>query len=175
MAKGTGRYDEAVARYREALALVAPDSDAAATLWHNLGGIEHARGRYAHADGPACRTVGIRSRLVPYDDLALVRDRAALAGVLVGLGQLADAELLLDDALVVFERAAEELDVAVTLANLAAIAHHRGDLKEAERGYRRALELKEHTLGAEHPDVAITRDNLAVVLAVSRPARTARR
>src|SRR4051794_15704946 len=49
--KYTGRFEDADALYHRALALVeqslGPDHPEAATLCHNLGGLEHARGRHA--------------------------------------------------------------------------------------------------------------------------------
>jgi hypothetical protein len=33
-----------------------------ATLYHNLGGLEHARGRYARGEPFACRSVAIREK-----------------------------------------------------------------------------------------------------------------
>ena len=162
--KETGRLDEARACYLEALSMVPPDSAEAATLWHNLGGVEHARDRFDAAQEPARRAVLIRARLVSDGDLELARDRAALAGVLVGLGRLDEAATLLERALDVFaHHAGADLDTAVALSNLAAIAHHRGQPEVAERGYRRALELKERVLGSGHPALAITDQCLAVV------------
>ena len=40
----------------------------------------------------------------------------------------------------------------------------QGRTDEAERLYRRAVALKEKLLGADHPDVAMTLNNLAVLL-----------
>ena len=47
--------------------------------------------------------------------------------------------------------------------SLAALHHARGDVHEAEQLYRRTLVLKENLLGADHPDVAVTVNNLAVL------------
>jgi Flp pilus assembly protein TadD len=57
----------------------------------------------------------------------------------------------------------ENHDVFANYGNLAVIARRRGDLEEAERLYRRALEIKERVLGPEHPEVGTTLNNLAVV------------
>jgi Tfp pilus assembly protein PilF len=53
--------------------------------------------------------------------------------------------------------------VAVTLNNLAALLHARGQSQDALPLYRRALETKEAVLGPDHPDVAMTLHNLAVL------------
>jgi tetratricopeptide (TPR) repeat protein len=63
--KAQGRYDEALAFYQRALPLVPRgDRQALATLAHNLGGIEHARGNYADAEPHARRSVRLRTALV---------------------------------------------------------------------------------------------------------------
>ena len=59
--KYTGRFDEGRLLYERALLLVPPDSVEAAAILHNLGGIEHARGRNAEAEVPARRAVEVRS------------------------------------------------------------------------------------------------------------------
>ncbi len=168
--KYTGRFDEGRALYERALTLVPPDSVEAAAILHNLGGIEHARGRYAEAEVPARRAVEIRACALGADHVDVAADRAALAAIVDGLGRADEAAALLRDALLVFERGREQHEVGVTLANLAAIAHKRGDHAEAERLHRRALAIKEATLGADHPELAITLANLATTLrAAGRP------
>ena len=53
--KAQGRYADALAFYRRALPLIPrSDRDARATLAHNLGGIEHARGDYAAPKPTPC-------------------------------------------------------------------------------------------------------------------------
>ncbi len=43
------------------------------------------------------------------------------------------------------------------------IAYERGDDAEAEQIYKRALAIKEKVLGPDHPDVAMTLNNLVVL------------
>ena len=56
-------------------------------------------------------------------------------------------------------------DIAVTLNNLAALQHARGQSRSAQRYYRNALAMKERLLGPRHVDVALTLNNLAVLKA----------
>jgi hypothetical protein len=44
---------------------------------------------------------------------------------------------------------------------LAELYYSQGKYDEAEPLYRRALLINEQTLGPEHPDVVVRRDNLA--------------
>jgi Flp pilus assembly protein TadD len=162
LCKYNGRFDEAEQLYRRALPLVAGDD--LATIYHNLGGLEHARGRYAQAEPYARRSVELRESALGPDALEVAADRAALAGILSGLERDEEAEALLRDALATFERAGEEYEVAVNLNNLAAIQARHGEADPAEAGYRRALALKERVLGPEHPELAPTLNNLAMLL-----------
>lgn len=51
----------------------------------------------------------------------------------------------------------------MTLNNLAAIHHSRGRLPLARKLYGRSLEMKRRLLGDNHPDVALSYYNLAVL------------
>jgi tetratricopeptide (TPR) repeat protein len=55
-------------------------------------------------------------------------------------------------------------DDVATLNNLAVSLHRAGNYPAAEPLYRRALAIREKTLGPEHPDVATTLNNLAGLL-----------
>ena len=53
--------------------------------------------------------------------------------------------------------------MAKILHNLAIVYKEQGKYAEAEALYKRALEIKEKALGADHPAVAMTLNNLAVL------------
>jgi tetratricopeptide (TPR) repeat protein len=168
--KFSGRFDEAEQLYRRSLEILTravgtdehPD---VASLYHNLGGLEHARGRFAKAEKPARRSVEIRERALGPDHFHVAADRAALASILDALGRQDEAEQLLRQALAVFERhyGPDHYEVAVNLNNLAAIEQRRGNLEQAEALYRRALAIKERVLGPASPETGFTLNNLAVV------------
>ncbi|GIF69930.1 hypothetical protein Ais01nite_79650 [Asanoa ishikariensis] len=66
--KYTGRFDEAQVLYDRALAIIervqGPDHVDVASIYHNLGGLAHARGALSDAERPARRAVDIRVRAV---------------------------------------------------------------------------------------------------------------
>ena len=167
--KYQGRFDEAERAYRRAhgifLAARAEVSNELAALYHNRGGLEHARGRLAGGEPFARRGLELRERTLGPDHPAVAADAAALGAILDGLGKREEAEALFRRALTVFERTygAEHQEVAVTLNNLAAHCQAKGDMEEAQRLYQRALAIKERRLGRDHPDVAVTLNNLAVL------------
>ena len=168
--KYTGRFDEAAALYGGAIAVVEAgrkDEATLATLCHNLGGLEHARGEYARAEPPARRAVELRERALGPDHPSVAADLAALAAVVEARGRHAEAEAMYVRALAIFERVYGPVhyEIAVTLNNVAGIREAAGRPEEAEALYRRALSIKEALLGADHPDVAMTLNNLALLLA----------
>ena len=64
----------------------------------------------------------------------------------------------------------EHYQIAVNANNLAAIEYRRGRHAEADTLWRRALAIKEKTLGRAHPEVATTLTNLGVLaFAQGRP------
>lgn len=167
--KYTGRYSEAVRLYRGALAiydeLLGADSLQAAIIHHNLGGIEHARRRFARGLPHARRAQAIFVRVLGPEHPMVAQDAVALAALLEGEGQLDEAEAHYRRSLAIFERAYGDChyEVAITCNNLASLQHARGHAAAAEALYRRALGIKRRLLGAEHPDVAITLNNLALL------------
>jgi tetratricopeptide (TPR) repeat protein len=53
--------------------------------------------------------------------------------------------------------------VALNLNNLAAIAEARGNTAQAESLYLRSLQIREKVLGSDHPQVATSLNNLALL------------
>jgi tetratricopeptide (TPR) repeat protein len=164
--KAEGRYAEALAYYRRALAHVARgDRTMIATLHHNLGGSEHARGRHEEAEVHARRSVQLRAALVGPDHPALTADLAALAAIVEARGHLAQAGDLYARALAIFRRTLGRrcLEVGLTLASLAGLEQQRRRIARARGLFRRALAILEPLLGKHHADVALTINNLGVL------------
>jgi tetratricopeptide (TPR) repeat protein len=167
--KDVAKYDEARALYERALSLLQhaspPDPHDIATIYHNLGGIEHARGNYAEAMPFARLAVETRIKAEPGDPTALAADMVALAAVLDGLEEYDEAERLYLDALGVLEMAPDSnaREIAVTLNDLGAQYHRRGLSELAEAHLERAATLKRQVLGDQHHELAVTLHNLAFI------------
>jgi tetratricopeptide (TPR) repeat protein len=168
--KDSGRYDEAAALYRDVLSQVlarfGPNSSAAATCYHNLAGLAHARGDYLAAE-PLARHAGrLRIRRLGAHHRDVAADLAVLAAVLLGEHRLDEAERAYRQALGIHNRVfdSEHYEVAVVLNGLATIEVERGRRPvQAEPLYRRALTIKERVLGPEHPEIGVLLNNLAVM------------
>jgi tetratricopeptide (TPR) repeat protein len=165
--KEIGRYAEAERFYRCALAIVdreaAPGDTRLADLYHNLGGLEHARRRPARGEGFARRAVEVRVEALGGDHADVAADVAALAAILDAQGKYDEAEPLYQRALAIFRRHRFDFDTAVNLNNLAALYQARGEAERPERLYKRALSIKERVFGPRHPEVATTLNNLALL------------
>lgn len=162
--KYTGQFDRAETLYRAALQ--GAEGTELATLYHNLGGLEHARGRFAEGESWARKAWVLRKSLLGPEEPATLADEAALAGVLDGLERYDESEQIYHHVLGKFEEiyGPNHYEIAVNLHNLAGVQCARRRLEEAELTYRRALVLKENLLGSDHPDTALTAHNLGVLL-----------
>jgi tetratricopeptide (TPR) repeat protein len=166
--KYQGRFDEAADYYRQALALIkrGDDPEATATLYHNLGGLEHSRGRFARGIPHARRSVAMRQAVLGAHHPRVAADVAALAALLDGDGALEEAASLYQRALRIFRRRLgnKSGEVAINLSNLAALRHGQRRPREAEALYRQSLALQEAIFGRGHPEVGMTLNNLAVLM-----------
>jgi tetratricopeptide (TPR) repeat protein len=177
--KAQGRYAEAVVFYKRALALLGRGGDTAAlaTLHHNLGGIEHARGRYAAGEPHARRSVELRERLLGRSHPSVAADVAALAALVDARGRLDEAAGLYRRALAVFHRTLgpDSVEVGLNLAGLAALRQRQGRVREAEGHYEKSLSILERVFGRAHPEVALTVNNLAYLVRETGDLRRAER
>lgn len=164
--KHAGEYAGAERAYaRVAARLPRGASATRATLLHNLGGLAHARGRFAAGARLARRGIAMRERLVGRAHPDVGEDLAALAPLLDGMGDASGAVRVYRRARRILERhvGPRHLEVGLLLANLAACEHRRGRLAEAERGYRSALAIVRARVGPTHPHLAIIRAHLALL------------
>jgi tetratricopeptide (TPR) repeat protein len=163
--KYQGRYAEAAAFYKRARPLLERGGDRAAlaTLFHNLGGIDHARGRYAAGEPHARRSVELREAELGPDHVAVAADVAALAALVEGRGRLDEAAALYERALRIFRRKLGPrcAEVALNLSSLAALRQKQRRFREAERLFEDAVRLQERVFGRGHPEVAMTVNNFA--------------
>jgi tetratricopeptide (TPR) repeat protein len=170
LCKDLAKYDEARDLYERGLTLAeqagSPDNRAIATLYHNLGGIEHARRNFAAGEPFARKGLAIRRQFADGDDdNALAADMVALAAILDGQAKFDEAEELYLDALRMLDRDpdANSGEIAVALNDLGAHYAQRDQIERAGDLLARAAKLKAQTLGPRHPDVGVTLNNLAMV------------
>ena len=144
-----------------------PATPAMATLYHNLGGLEHARGRYAEGEPYARRSVAIREAALGPNHLEVAADLAALAGDPGWAGESwkkprrstgarsTSSSPGLDTTIIICRSASTTWPRSISRAEMPLLA---------ETYYRWALANREKLLGPDHPDVALTLSNLGVLM-----------
>jgi tetratricopeptide (TPR) repeat protein len=137
-----------------------------ATILHNTGGLDHARGRFESAEGPARRAWEMRREHLGEEHPVALADAVPYAGVLDGLKRFAEARPIYERALGVYEHVfgPEHYETAATLHNLAFVEYAEGNRSRAMELARRACVIKEKLLGADHLETALSGMNLASLL-----------
>ncbi|HWA16098.1 MAG TPA: tetratricopeptide repeat protein [Gemmatimonadales bacterium] len=177
LGKATGQFAEARRHYLSALPIVRrhPRNPylELADLYHNLGGLDHARGRYRAGEPLARKAIALRARRHGPQAIVTWLDRTAHAALLHGLGDYARAERVYRRALPRFRRhyGAAHFEVAMTRNNLGCALALQGKWPEARREIETAVRLFTRLLGPRHPTTRATRRTLAAAEAAAQPCR----
>lgn len=164
----TGAYDEAEAIYHritETYERLGREGRVAA-VQNNLGVLYDERGEYRKASEHLARSVEVRERLLPPDDLDLALTRHNLGMALYQQGRFTEAEAAVRGALDVHERVKgpESASVARSLTGLAWITSRFGRFEEAREMARRAVAINERALGVDHYETAMSLECLGNAL-----------
>ena len=176
--KFSGRYAAAERHYRAALPLVrrlyGARSAQMAALWHNLGGLDHARGRHREGERAARKSVEIGCAVLPRGSLEQHAHEVAYGALLDELGRYRESIPMYRRALAAYRKAGDRYEVASTLHGLAAAEHSAGGHAAARRHYIEALREYRASVGNAHPDVGRTLHNLAMLEAAAGRAGAAK-
>ena len=179
-ARYTGGFALAARLYARALrALGRADektSALAATLFHNLGGLEHARARFARAERWSRRGLRLRERACGPASTEAAIDVAALAAIVHARGRHEEAARLYRRALAILRRrlGPHHFEVVFNLGQLAALEQTRGRVVASRRLYGQALPALERLLGRDHPVVAQVAANFRSLVAPVSPSAASR-
>jgi tetratricopeptide (TPR) repeat protein len=168
-AKELGDYDRAADLYARVAQLqrgAGIDRADAATLEHNLSGLEYARGNYPQAEFRARRAVDRRRGTPGATEVEIAADLAVLAASVAAQRRYTEAREMFEQALFTCRaaRPPRRYEIAVHLHGLADLEHSAGHAEEAERRYGQALAIKEQLLGPAHPEVGLVLGNLGALL-----------
>lgn len=169
VAEFSGRYDEAEAHYREAMALLdgngSEGDPGRLNAQVNLAVLLMNSDRADEAE-PLLRDAADARRRFDHPPLVTSTTLHNLAGLLRRRGAYAEAESLYREVLATKRRflGDDHPDVAVVLNGLATNEELRGHLEEAEPLYRETLAIQRRAFGPDHRDVGTTLNNLAGLL-----------
>lgn len=164
------RYDEALARYRESLALrrrvFGADSALVAGSLDNIGLVYGAK-------GDAQTAAEYHRRALAIEEKALGADHPTVSLTLTNLAVALGDQGRYDEALAIEQRAlrikearwgADSMMYGVSLNELGNIYYYQGRYAEAAAVFRRIRAIYENTLGPAHPRLASALNNLGNVL-----------
>jgi tetratricopeptide (TPR) repeat protein len=169
--KYLGRFDKSGDLYQRALREAPGCLSGAernfflADLYHNLGGLEHARGHFRRGEQFARKGLELRRRVASSRSLPVAVDMAALAAILDGQKKFTESETLYRRALRVYRReyGPSHGETAVLVGNLAALCQATGRFRPSLPCYRLALKMKRQEFGSTHPSVGVTLNNLGML------------
>ena len=166
--KYQARYADGERCYARAIAIAGEDADPRmlASLYHNLGGLDHARGEYARAEPHARRSVELRESVLGPEHPEVAADLAAWATILDDLQRFGEAEQAYKRAIAIFEKAFGDAhhEVGMTRAALGAMYAGQQRWADARTQLTRARTILDALHGADHVEVAQVDQYLAVVL-----------
>jgi tetratricopeptide (TPR) repeat protein len=154
-------YQAALANYGPTLGEVHPDC---AMVWHNLGVMYRTSSRQDLCHAAFRKAIDISRATLGADHPRYARELVGLAGLAIGNRDAVEATSLLDEALVILEKAdlSYREELARAYNGLAAVYQGTGKVTDAEALFRKAIAAwKEAGLEV---DRAITLDNLAILL-----------
>ncbi len=167
--EAAGRYDEAEAAYREAMALHTAERGEehplTAMTRSSLANLHHRRGAYAEALAGHRQAFSVLER---WHGPEHPEATTALMGVgidLVATGEFDAAQETLERVLTLRERpfGRDHAGTAVVHNNLGILHLRRRDWSRAWTHFERALEIWRRELGEGHPNVTLVLSNLAMI------------
>lgn len=164
----SGRYDEAIAAYREAKPWyeesAGVESERYAVWLSNLSESHRQKGEVAEAEPLIAQAYEIAKR-VPLGKQTKGMITNNLATLRFSQGRPAEAQVLFEEALVLSESAlgSEHPQTASSYANIGVSLYAQKRHREAIVPLERALAIMEKLYGREHPEVAYVLSNLVDV------------
>ncbi|HEX6861580.1 MAG TPA: serine/threonine-protein kinase, partial [Thermoanaerobaculia bacterium] len=164
--KNLGLYPEARALLVRSLAerRRLGGAEATAESLHELAEVASLEGRYGPAEAWEREALALRLRIYGPDDERVVESRARLARILELSGRFAAAEAEYGRAVTAAREHAGRGALAGALDRFAGLKARRGETEAAEALFREALALGRQEWGELHPELALTKNNLALLL-----------
>jgi serine/threonine-protein kinase len=164
-----GRFDTAIAGYREALALrtatAGADHPDTLGIRSALAQVLANAARFEEAEAMNRDLLEARRRVLPAGHPVIAVDLSSLATALKNQGRPAEAEPLEVEALAILRAAhrGDHPEIAVALNNLANLRHDLGDLDAALALHQESLAMRRRLHGDDHSILADSYTNLAAL------------
>ena len=147
-----GRYDEASAMFREAIAILGPDASSSTRTWIGFASVLVLAGRFDEADAALAHVNGLLSRNPKSSAFDLAQARIPAGKLLRQRGHYGEAVTMLRAASEVYEQSdASDRDRPVARAELAEAELDAGETAAALTDARGAVATARRKLPAAHP------------------------
>ncbi len=165
--RNLGLYAEAEPLLLRSLAerrALGPETAGTAESLHELAELASLAGRYGPAEGWERQALALRRRLYGNGSAEVVESLGRLARILELRGDYAAAGTAHREVLALARRRGDRGALAMSLDRYAILESQSGDLEQAEALFREALTLGRQAWGDLHPEVALIRNDLALLL-----------
>lgn len=162
-----GRFPDAERYYRRALEILEQlggnNQADRELLLTNLALLYGEAGQTAKSEALLRETIALQTGALPSDDARLMLARAALAELVLNDGNYQEAEQMLQESLVFFEKQPErwQQEIGTLIGDLGVVRQFQGRNDEAIRLFREAIAMQEAGVGPEHPILIRPLVNLA--------------
>jgi tetratricopeptide (TPR) repeat protein len=167
------KYSQAEAAFRRAWKLLQelakPGDPSVLVITTDLAAVYQAESKLREAEKLNAEALAMVDHEHFRDSMVIVKLLSNFASVEDDLGEYEDAEKLIQRALALAHSAGGsksptlESTLPGVLATLAHIQQQRGNYAASQKSWLRCLSIQEELLGANHPQVAITLNNLAAL------------
>jgi len=168
----TAKYDEALAKQRQALEILVkaadPEDVRIADVNNEIGLIYDGKSDLKNAKEYYLKALGVYERVLGPENYYVAAVLNNLGPVYRAAGDFDKASESYQRALAINEKlfGPEDLSVASILNNLAFLYYAKGEYARAEEPYLRALAIRKKQLGSDNMDVATLMNNLALLFRV---------
>jgi tetratricopeptide (TPR) repeat protein len=162
-----GRFPDAERYYRRALEILEQlggnNQADRELLLTNLALLYGEAGQTAKSEALLRETIALQTGALPSDDARLMLARAALAELVLHDENYQEAEQMLQESLVFFEKQPErwQQEIGTLIGDLGVVRQFQGRNDEAIRLFREAIAMQEAGVGPEHPILIRPLVNLA--------------
>ncbi|CAF1471429.1 unnamed protein product [Adineta steineri] len=136
-----------------------------ASIYYQLGSIEHNQGKYQEALSSHEKALLIRQQLLPSDHSDLAMSYNNIGSVYYSMGDYPKAFLSHEKALAIRQQSLppNHHHLGDSYNNIGSVYYRTGDYQKALSCYEKALEIRQQSLPSNHPDLANSYNNIGLV------------
>ncbi|CAF1610325.1 unnamed protein product [Rotaria magnacalcarata] len=159
-----GHFNQVEELYQELLKNASTDSDRA-HIYHQLGTLQHQQGKYPEVAKFYEKSLEIKRKTLPEDDVSLTATYSNIGGVYKNMGEYSKALEFYEKSLKIYEISLppNHPDLATSYNNIATAYYAMGEYLKALEFYEKALRIRAISLPPNHPLLVTSYNNIGEV------------